>query len=225
MTNSVSLNNKSALLPLPVGNSDWAEIRSEYWSADKTQLISGLLDRKTTVALFTRPRRFGKTTAMRMIQAFFEKTESGNAQMFEGTKVWQDSKCREEQGKYPVIFITFKDAKGRTWEETQAFIGNAVAQEFLRHEDVFSSEKCKPEWKAISDAVRFSQFTGVQLATPHPRRSKRFCSRWRKRRAGRSTTSGTLQRWKRLESLCSSTEWVSSVSGLRWRIENPLTNS
>ena len=165
MANVESRNGKPNLLPLPVGNSDWAEVRSEYWSADKTQLIADLLNRKTTVALFTRPRRFGKTTAMRMIQAFFEKTESGNAQIFEGTKVWQDSKYRGEQGKYPVIFITFKDAKGRTWEETQAFMGNAVAQEFLRHEDVFSSEKCKPEWKVISDAVRFSQFTDVQLAT------------------------------------------------------------
>jgi hypothetical protein len=142
MTNVDTRNGKPALLPLPVGNSDWAEVRSEYWSADKTQLISGLLERKTSVALFTRPRRFGKTTAMRMIKAFFEKTEPGNAHMFEGTKVWRDPKCRAEQGKYPGIFITFKDAKAGTWEGTQAFLGNAVAQEFLRHEEVFSSERC-----------------------------------------------------------------------------------
>ena len=165
MTNVDFRNGKSELLPLPVGNSDWAEVRSEYWSADKTQLISGLLERKTTVALFTRPRRFGKTTAMRMIKAFFEKTEQGNAEIFEGTRVWQDQKCRAEQGKYPVIFITLKDAKGRTWEETQAFMGNAVAQEFLRHEEAFSSERCKPEWKAVSDAVRLSRSSSVQLAT------------------------------------------------------------
>ena len=49
---------------LPIGNSDWAAVTSNYWSADKTQLISGLLDKKTTVALFTRPRRFGKTFAL-----------------------------------------------------------------------------------------------------------------------------------------------------------------
>ena len=165
MTNVDFRNGKSELLPLPVGNSDWTEVRGEYWSADKTQLISGLLERKTSVALFTRPRRFGKTTAMRMIKAFFEKTEQGNAEIFEGTKVWQDQKCRGEQGKYPVIFITLKDAKGRTWEETQAFMGNAVAQEFLRHEETFSSERCKPEWKAVSDAVRLSLSSSVQLAT------------------------------------------------------------
>ena len=43
------------MLPLPIGNSDWAEVTNGYWSADKTQLISGLLDKNTTVALFTRP--------------------------------------------------------------------------------------------------------------------------------------------------------------------------
>ena len=48
-------------LPLPVGNSDWAHVAAHNWCADKTQLISGLLDRDATVALFTRPRRFGKT--------------------------------------------------------------------------------------------------------------------------------------------------------------------
>ena len=165
MTNVDSRNGKPELLPLPVGNSDWAHVAAKCWHADKTQLIAGLLQRDTTVALFTRPRRFGKTTAMRMIKAFFEKTEQGNAEIFEGTKVWQDQKCRAEQGKYPVIFITFKDAKGRTWEETQAFMGNAVAQEFLRHEEAFSSERCKPEWKAVSDAVRLSRSSSVQLAT------------------------------------------------------------
>ena len=61
------------LLPLPIGNSDWGEVKAGYWSADKTQLISGLLDRKSTVAIFTRPRRFGKTFALRMLRTFFEK--------------------------------------------------------------------------------------------------------------------------------------------------------
>lgn len=80
------------LLPLPVGNSEWAAVNSDYWSSDKTQLISGLLDRKATVALFTRPRRFGKTFAINMLHTFFEKTEQSNAHLFEGTKVWADKR-------------------------------------------------------------------------------------------------------------------------------------
>ena len=144
-----------ARLPsLPVGNSDWAAVKAGYWSADKTQLISGLLDKKSTVAVFTRPRRFGKTFAMNMLQTFFEKTDESNAHLFEGTKVWQDPKHRAEQGKYPVIFITFKDAKGGDWNLVRACIRRAVASEFLRHEDVFTSNICSEEWKDASSAMR-----------------------------------------------------------------------
>ncbi len=71
--------NGARLPSLPVGNSDWAAVKAGYWSADKTQLISGLLDRKSTVAVFTRPRRFGKTFATNMLQAFFEMMEKSNA--------------------------------------------------------------------------------------------------------------------------------------------------
>ena len=113
--------------PLPVGNSDWAHVAAHNWIADKTQLIAGLLDRDATVALFTRPRRFGKTFAVNMLQTFFEKTPESNAHLFEGTRVWADPAHRAEQGKYPVISITFKDAKGVDWAETRDFIGRANA--------------------------------------------------------------------------------------------------
>ena len=147
MTNVDSRNGKTELLPLPVGNSDWAHVAAKCWHADKTQLIAGLLERDTTVALFTRPRRFGKTTAMRMIKAFFEKTEQGNAEIFEGTKVWQDQKCRAEQGKYPVIFITFKDAKGGDWKLMCELMANTIAEEFLRHSAAFMSADCPAKWR------------------------------------------------------------------------------
>ena len=106
---------KKAKLPaLPVGNSNWAEVKAEYWSADKTQLISGLLDKKSTVAVFTRPRRFGKTFAMNMLQTFFEKTEKSKAYLFKGTKVWRNAAHRAEQGKYPVTSGTLTKANKAT---------------------------------------------------------------------------------------------------------------
>ena len=146
--------NNAKLPPLPVGNSDWAAVKAGYWSADKTQLISGLLDRKSTVVVFTRPRRFGKTFAMRMLKTFFEKAETSSAHLFKGTKVWQSPEHRAEQGKYPVIFITFKDAKGGDWNLVRACIRRAVASEFLRHEEVFTSNMCSAEWKDASSAMR-----------------------------------------------------------------------
>ena len=150
-------------LPLPVGNSDWAAVKAGYWSADKTQLIAGLLDRKATVALFTRPRRFGKTFAMNMLQTFFEKTPESNAHLFEGTKVWSNPAHRAEQGKYPVISITFKDAKGGDWKDVRASVETAVAAEFRRHAAVFEANECPPEWKAASSAIRMGTSTEAQL--------------------------------------------------------------
>ena len=140
-------------LPLPVGNSDWAAVKAGYWSADKTQLIAGLLDRKATVALFTRPRRFGKTFAINMLQTFFEKTPESNAHLFEGTKVWADPAHRAEQGKYPVISITFKDAKGKDWTATKTFLATAIADEFRRHRKVFVSDKIDPALATKATAI------------------------------------------------------------------------
>jgi hypothetical protein len=136
-------------LPLPVGNSDWAAVKGGYWSADKTQLISGLLDRKATVALFTRPRRFGKTFAINMLQTFFEKTPESNAHLFEGTKVWSNPAHRAEQGKYPVISITFKDAKGADWTQTLMKIDAAIRTEYKRHREAFLSDNCDDDAKSL----------------------------------------------------------------------------
>jgi hypothetical protein len=141
-------------LPLPVGNSDWAAVKAGYWSADKTQLISGLLDRKATVALFTRPRRFGKTFAIRMLRTFFEKTPESNAHLFEGTKVWADPAHRAEQGRYPVISITFKDAKGVDWKETLVKIGAAIRTEFERHGAAFESDNCAKAAKSLFQDIQ-----------------------------------------------------------------------
>ena len=141
-------------LPLPVGNSDWSAVKAGYWSADKTQLISGLLDRKATVALFTRPRRFGKTFAIRMLRTFFEKTPESNAHLFEGTKVWADPAHRAEQGRYPVISITFKDAKGVDWKETLVKIGAAIRTEFERYGAAFESDNCAKAAKSLFQDIQ-----------------------------------------------------------------------
>ena len=151
------------LLPPPIGNSDWGEVKAGYWSADKTQLISGLLDRKSTVTIFTRPRRFGKTFAIRMLRTFFEKTEKSNAHLFKDTKVWQNPKHRREQGRYPVFSVTFKDAKGKDWPEVRAFIEAAMANEVRRHLAVFSDRRCLPEWRSSSEAIRMGTSSVAQL--------------------------------------------------------------
>ena len=152
---------KKAKLPaLPIGNSDWAHVVANDWHADKTQLISGLLDKDVPVVLFTRPRRFGKTFAMRMLQTFFEKTEKSNAHLFRGTKVWRNAAHRAEQGKYPVIFITLKDAKGSDWAETREMIADAVRDEYDRHRAAFMAEGC------LATARKFHHQLCEEVVTP-----------------------------------------------------------
>ena len=159
MRNKATHSAKAKRLPLPVGNSDWAHVVQHDWHADKTQLISGLLDRDATVALFTRPRRFGKTFALRMLKTFFEKTEKSNASFFKDTKVWMDAAHRAEQGRYPVISITLKDAKGSSWDETRDMIADAVRDEYDRHRAAFAGADCTETARTFHRRLCIEQIT------------------------------------------------------------------
>ena len=118
-------NNRAARLPLPVGVSDYRLASTEYYYIDKTLMIRDFIDERPMVSLFTRPRRFGKTLNMDMLRTFFEKTDEDTSRFFTDKKIWAcGERYRAYQGKYPVIFISFKDVKYNTWEETFEEIGN-----------------------------------------------------------------------------------------------------
>lgn len=128
--------------PLPIGIADFKVATKNYYYVDKTLLIRDFLDTKPMVSLFTRPRRFGKTLNMDMLRVFFEKTDEDTSVFFQDKLIWQ---CGEDytayQGKYPVIFLSFKDVKCSTWEETQKTICKLIAMEFARHIELESSSK------------------------------------------------------------------------------------
>ena len=110
---------KEEIKPLPIGISDYVRAQSEYYYVDKTLLIKEFLDQKPLVSLFTRPRRFGKTLNMDMLRVFFEISEENTAKYFVDKKIWRcGAEYRAHQGKYPVIFLTFKDVKFDTWKAT-----------------------------------------------------------------------------------------------------------
>mgnify|MGYP000885366853 FL=1 len=123
---------------LPIGLSDFKSIIEEnYYYIDKTDLISNLLYDGAKVNLFTRPRRFGKTLNMSMLKHFFD-IENGaeNRKLFENLKI-SDSKYMTEQGKYPVIFISFKNLEEEDWNNCLRKIKNLIGDlynefEFLR---------------------------------------------------------------------------------------------
>ena len=147
-------------LPLPVGTSDWATFSRDSYCVDKTLMIKDLIDAKTRVALFTRPRRFGKTTALEMIRAFYE----GEASLFEDKQIWAAGEAyRAEQGAHPVIFLSFKDVKQRTVEEAFERIVALVSGEVHRHRQSVT-EGLDDERKVKSlEAVRKGSCTRDEL--------------------------------------------------------------
>lgn len=139
--------------PLPIGISDFKLATSNYYYVDKTLLIRDFIDNKPMVSLFTRPRRFGKTLNMDMLRVFFENSDEDTSVYFQDKLIWQ---CGDEytscQGKYPVIFLTFKDVKCSSWEETFSKISRLISLEFLRHIELETSSKLN-----VYEKEQFSQ--------------------------------------------------------------------
>lgn len=128
---------KKQLLPLPIGISDYRKASSEYYYIDKTLMIRDFLDEVPMVSLFTRPRRFGKTLNMDMLRTFFEKTGEDTSRYFVNKRIWACGEAyRAHQGKYPVIFLSFKDVKCKTWEETYDLIAMLISMEYKRHTEL-----------------------------------------------------------------------------------------
>ena len=101
---------------IPVGTSDFAEIRQEkFYYIDKTALIEELLKtRGTKATLITRPRRFGKTLNMNMLSEFFD-IRKNSKDLFEGLYISNNKEiCNNWQNQYPVLFLTFKSVDGLT---------------------------------------------------------------------------------------------------------------
>ena len=97
---------------ISIGKQDFADIReNKYFYIDKTGLIKEWWSSGDDVTLITRPRRFGKTLNMSMINCFFSNQYANRGDLFEGLSVWEDEKYRQLQGTYPVIFLSFADVK------------------------------------------------------------------------------------------------------------------
>lgn len=127
--------------PCPVGITSYKEVAEECYYVDKTLLIKNIIDDHSKVFLFTRPRRFGKTLMMDMVRTFFEKSDANTAQYFENKKIWQEGENYQQyQAKYPVIFLSFKDAHQTNWEEMYKSLCFTIREEFSRHIELLSSE-------------------------------------------------------------------------------------
>ncbi|VTX50227.1 putative AAA-ATPase [uncultured Leptotrichia sp.] len=122
---------------IPVGIENFEDIiKDNYYYVDKSMLIEDILVNRAAVTLFTRPRRFGKTLNMSMIKYFFDvRNKDENRKLFEGLKIF-GSEYMKEQGKYPVIFVSLKDLRGDSWEDTFENLKSFISDLYAEFEDM-----------------------------------------------------------------------------------------
>ncbi len=132
--------------PLPIGIENFKKLIDEgYYYVDKTLLIRDILDNGGAVNLYTRPRRFGKTLNMSMLQYYFEKTETDNSYLFEGLNISSaGEKYRAYQGQYPVINISLKSMKQPNYEQAFYEYRSIITNEFNRHSDLLGLNILSP---------------------------------------------------------------------------------
>lgn len=153
-------------LPLPVGISDYRLASTQYYYVDKTMLIRDFLDERPMVSLFTRPRRFGKTLNMDMLRTFFEISVEDTSVYFRDKAIWKQGKeYRAYQGKYPVIFMTFKDIKCENWAETLEKLSEVFGNEYARHSELLSSQHCNDVDKDYFRRVMERRATPTELTS------------------------------------------------------------
>ena len=136
--------------PLPIGVEDFKRlVDNGYYFVDKTLMIKELLENKETVNLFTRPRRFGKTLNMSMLQRFFEATEKSNAYLFDGLKIAAYPEYMTYQGQYPVISISLKSMKQACYTDAFYMYKNLIAKEYEKHKIILESNQILDSEKEV----------------------------------------------------------------------------
>ncbi len=158
---------------LPIGIENFEKMISRnYYYVDKTLFIKELLDLQGEVNLFTRPRRFGKTLNLSMLRYFFEDTgdelrNAQNRQLFAGLKIMEaGDRYTSRMGQSPVIHLTLKSAKQKTFDSAYFKIREAIASEFQRHSFLLEkeglSENAKERFKKImADEAGFDEYSGA----------------------------------------------------------------
>ena len=171
----------AALRTLPIGISDYVRAQSEYYYVDKTMLIKEFLDKKPLVSLFTRPRRFGKTLNMDMLRVFFEISDEDTSRYFMDKNIWKcGAQYEAHQGKYPVIFLTFKDVKFDTWKATIDKIRGLLQEEYGRHQELLISDKISQYEKEYFSKILDATANEVELTSALERLSKMLATHYEK---------------------------------------------
>ena len=124
-----------------IGHQDFEQlITNDYFYVDKTDFIREWWENGDAVTLITRPRRFGKTLAMSMMEEFFSLNFTGRGDLFQGLSIWKDEKYRALQGTYPVIFLSFANVKEPDFQRARSKICSLLAREYNRYDFLLESD-------------------------------------------------------------------------------------
>lgn len=130
-------------ITLPVGKDDFTKLREgNYYYIDKTLLIKHIVDIGAEVTLITRPRRFGKSLNMSMLDCFFDITKKNTDELFKGLNIWNETDILNNwKNQYPTVFISLKDVDGLTYDEAFEALSTVLSKLFLRHSYLLDSDK------------------------------------------------------------------------------------
>ncbi len=138
----------------PIGISDFRSVREAgFYYVDKTALIDDVVAESAQVLLAPRPRRFGKTLNLSMLRYFFEKSAEDRRPLFAGLGVASSGSAWAHFQRYPVIFMTFKDVKPRSWEDCLAGMANVLAEAYEEHRYLLTEGNLDPANVKIFTAI------------------------------------------------------------------------
>lgn len=155
--------------PIGIGNQDFEKIRTNhYFYIDKTKFIREWWEAADEVTLITRPRRFGKTLNMNMLEKFFSVSFKDRGDLFQGLDIWEDEKFRKMQGTYPVIFLSFADVKETTFQGARQKICKILQMsynkfDFLLEEEILNENEKRDFQKVSTDMESYMASLSLKM--------------------------------------------------------------
>ena len=150
-----------------IGVSDFKMLRlKDNYFIDKSLFIKHIIDNRSSVALITRPRRFGKTLNMSMLRYYFDCTQKNSKELFKGLKIMeQQEEYTSKQGYYPCIYMTLKDVTERNYENMLLRLKTEMNEVFIEHVNLLKSEKLLDIEKEMFNTVLNLKANDVELAS------------------------------------------------------------
>ena len=138
-----------------IGYQDFEQVvKNDVFYVDKTNFIKEWWDNQDIVTLIARPRRFGKTLNMSMLEQFLSVQYRGRGDLFEGLSIWEEEDYRNLQGTFPVISLSFADVKESAFEGARKKICQIIRDLYDRHDYLLASEQLNENERERSEERR-----------------------------------------------------------------------